>query len=1309
MQFETVYELSWIAIIMAAALALRFMLGWVPLLLAAAIAALLHAQPPMWYLREWMRAFCGYLQGFPVRREKLSVHDAGLRRPISIVAASLLIIAALSPTVARAQRYSGSLTGLVNDPSGAVVPEAKVTLKDVANGFTYAGTTDSAGRYLLRPLPPGAYTLAVEAKGFKAFTQDGITLDVNQSASINVSLELGSATQSVKVTATAPLLATENATTGEEVNRTFINMMPLVGRGVVDLTFLSPGVNPAPGGAYGSIASEFYDNNFTSNGGRNATADVLVDGVSATGTEQNTGVQTVLYTPSVDDVQEFKVEQNSFSAEFGSTSNTVVNVVTRSGTNQFHGSLYEFFRHQAVDANNWFSNAAGIGIPGLRYNDFGGTVGGPVKKDKMFFFADYEGARQHSASTFQGGVPSAAERTGDFGELCAYAGGTFNSSGQCSALGGQLWDPYSGAYSPTVGGAVRSRFIPFNNLATYTSPGNSNLAGTPFQLSAQPGNLIDPVAQKIMSYFPNPNLNLGTPAYNNYNNWAGNGVNILDHDQLDVKIDRRFGSRDNLSGRLTYGRNPNAAAECFHSLMDPCTGGPSNFTNRAVALNDAYTITSSTVLTVSAGFTRELHSNPGIAAGYFSGSNANQELGFPSYMSDSGVDATPTIVIGGGYHQAGPLGSLGQQPWTIIRYAQETYDFTGILDHIQGRQEFKMGAEARVHRINEGQPGTPDGYFTYNQYDTSQRSVGANVGGDAMATFLTGTSTSGSGMYEFPAYTATINPEYAGFFQDNFRVSPRLTVNMGVRYELMVPRTERHDRLDWFDPSAPSPLGNIPGLGTPNGLNVYAYPGERRGTDINPAGIAPRIGTAYRLSSKLVFRGGYGIYFAPTEWGAVGSSGCTSGCNGFDTYTDQQMTYNYDGATPYARLSNPFPNGFILPLATPVPKGGDSLFGIGTYLTPLLRKMNNLPYIQTWNAGFQYELPSNIIITANYIGTRGVHLYFGGSPGLNYLGSWIEEASPSELASLATYVPNPFYGIVTNPNVFLSAPQVQEQQLLLQYPEYSNVWPGHAPRANNKYTALQLQLNKHFSHGVEFLANYTWSKNIDDASVGTNTTWMGGFMSLDDPNNLELERSVSEYNIPQVFNFAYIYHLPFGNGKQWGSHWNKWVDAFLGGWQTSGAWRFDDGQPFAASTWGTGALPFYSQRPDRVGTLQVNPRSKWFCSEQGCGYFANQGPGKASTDALVDPPHYGIGTAPRTLPNVQIPGTQNADLGIFKEISLNALREGSHLEFRAESFNALNHPQFCGPDSNIDDGNFGRIFSQCNSPREVQFGLKFYW
>jgi hypothetical protein len=1207
-------------------------------------------------------------------------------------------------SAAWAQLYTGSLTGVVTDPSGGVVPNARVTATDVAKGFQYKTTTDSAGRYLLRPLPPATYELAVEATGFRTFLQAGITLNVNQNATVDVTLKLGETKQTVEVKTTAPLLETQDATTGQEIDRTFINDLPLIGRGVTDLTFLAPGVNPSAGWSYGSINGFWTYNNFTSNGGRNATADMLVDGTSVTGYDPNTTIQEPLSMPSVDDVQEFKVQQNSFSADIGYSGNTTLNVVTRSGNNQFHGSAYEFVQNQIFDANNWFNNAYGINLLPLRYNDFGGTFGGPIQKDKTFFFVDYEGTRNHTmGSPFEIGVPSQAERQGNFGELCADAGGTFNSSGMCTAPNGagQLWDPYSGLYKANAGGAVRTQFIPFNDLATYQSPGSPTLNGTGFQLPARPGNLIDPVASKMMSYFPLPNLYVGSANYNPYDNFTGNGITVSNHDQFDVRIDRHFGDRDSFSGRFTYARFPsNGGASCFNNALDPCSQGPNVGEQRAIAVNEVHTFSPSTVLTLSYGFARQLAGYSGETTVY-KGADPVKVLGFPSYIETEGYTCPPAIYIEGGYYASGLSGQ-----WCLMSLAQQTHHLIGALDHMQGRHEFKFGGEMRIHQVNEIQPVYPDGAFEFDY--TSSSEYPATGGGDAMAGFLMGTSINQWGTYEINPGTATTNRGYAWYFLDNYRATGKLTLNLGVRYELETPRTERHNQQVWFNPTLPSPLGNVPGVGPLEGGLEYATPSERTDINTNFGGIAPRVGLAYRLTPKMVLRGGYGIFYNPTQFGAGGNWGNVSGgMDGFFSQTPWVTTYQDSGATPWGRLSNPFPNGLVLPTGSSL----GSMTDVGNSINEYLRNWNALPNTQTWNLGFQYELPGDVLLQANYVGTKGTHLYYGGSGQLNYLGKWVETASPSELANLVSYVNNPFYGIVTNPNFPLSYPQIQVQQLLMQYPQYAGVQIQQLPVANSIYNAFQLQVEKRFSHGLQLLANYTNSKSLDDASAPyTNTTWLGGFASLIDPNNLKLERSVSGYDIPQVLNIAYVYQLPFGKKEHWGTSWNRWMDGILGGWQTNGIWRFDNGQPFSLGLQGGLPLPGgYGQRPDLLGQLLVNPRSKWFCSDPGCGYFSNQGATTEPTDVAVVPPNYTIGTAPRMLPNVRVPGTSTGALSLFKEISLTRLREGARAEFRLESFNALNHPQFCGPNGTVNGGSFGEITCQANSPREVQLALKLYW
>ena len=378
------------------------------------------------------------------------------------------------------------MTGVVTDSSGATIPAVKITLVDQGKGYSFTATTDNTGRYLLRSIPPGTYTITAEASNFQKETQEGIKLDVSQNISVDLALKLGSVNDVVEVKASDVQLQTEDAVTGQVVNRKFVNDLPLVDRNFTNLAYLAPGVTEtnAPGtkNSQGGI-------NFNSNGSRNATADVLIDGASASNFDQNSGLNNVLYTPSVDSVEEFKVQQANFTAEYGFSAGALINVVTRSGTNKFHGSVYEFFRNSVMDANNWFNNKNGQPIAALKRNDFGGSVGGPIRKDKTFFFFDYEGLRERDATNSVAGVPTAAERTGDFGVLCGANGGTFDANGLCSAPGGQLWDPYSGSFNstpepanPNIGpGALRQTFIPFNNLATYQSAGNPNLVGTPFQ------------------------------------------------------------------------------------------------------------------------------------------------------------------------------------------------------------------------------------------------------------------------------------------------------------------------------------------------------------------------------------------------------------------------------------------------------------------------------------------------------------------------------------------------------------------------------------------------------------------------------------------------------------------------------------------------------------------------------------------------------------------------------------------------------------------------------------------------------------
>ena len=1220
-------------------------------------------------------------------------HRAKLRgHCLFATAASLLtffFLTGLCPPRAWAQASNASLAGVVTDPSGAVVPGAKVTLTDVGKGFTYPTTTDGAGRYLLRPLPPSTYRLTVAASGFKSYIREGVQLYVDQNSSADVKLELGSTAQTVQVQGAAPLLHTQDAVTGQEVSRTFMNDLPLLGRNPFDLAFLAPGMSPMAGA---SFAAGTGGNNFISNGERNLTSDLLLDGTTLAAYQY--GEHSPQWTPSLEAVQEFKIQQNDFSAETGLSGGTVINLVMRSGTNQFHGDVYDFLRNQAIDSNNWFNNAYGIGLPPLRYNDFGATGGGPIQKDKTFFFASYEGTRTRTISNHSAGVPSAAEKTGDFGELCGYAGGTFNAQGQCSAAGGQVWDPYSGVYNASLGGPLRGSFVPFNNLINYQSPGNANLIGTPFQLAATPGNLINPSAYAVMQYFPAPNAGVGTSSYNPYLNWYGSGANVFDTNQGEIRVDRRFGDHLQVNGRFGHNASPQQYASCYNNALDPCDSNPAGVEYYSGGLNATYNWGGNTVLNVNAGMTRGGWLGTSISDEY-PNFKVLQDLHLPSYMLDGGVNTTPMYSISG---YAGPsFFNIGQEAWTVIQvHCQTPLDLVVALDHIQGHHDWKIGAQLRITQQNYNGPGPTMGWFMADAYGTSQ-DYHAGTGGDGMATFMTGTSTDTSGNENFtiPTDPAVTAKQYGFYFQDKWRAMQKLTVSLGLRWDLELPTTDRENRFEYFDPTLASPL-QVPGLPNLMGGDVYQSP-QHRWIIPDPyyPEVQPRIGLAYRVSPKTVLRAGYGLFFNTYLFGPVEGNG--GGLDGAQPSSPWLTTYQNNGATPWATLDNPYPGGPLMPTGSSL----GAMTNVGLGISGPNPQWNKNGYTQTWNVGFQHELPGGLLLDANYIGTKGTALPFGGITSLNHLGPWVEHASSDQITALNSYVPNPFYGIITNSLSSFSGPTIQEAQLQMPFPQFSGMGLFEPPWANSIYNALQLRVEKRFSRGLQFLVSYTNSKSIDDASIeGANTSWLGGWTHIQDPNNLKLERGLSEFDMPQVFQVTYVYQLPFGQGKRWGGGWNQWVNGILGGWQTNGIWRMASGQPVGFSlSYGTALPGGYGQQPNLLAPLQRagGPESAWMQQ-----YFANP-------QVAVTPAPFTLGTGPALLPNVRTPGADNGDLSLFKQIPLNKMREGAHMEFRLEAFNALNHPQFGGPNASVNSGSFGVVSGQLNIPRQVQLGLKLYW
>jgi hypothetical protein len=1236
---------------------------------------------------------------------------------------AVLVGTLLLPAALLSQAYFGTVSGELTDATGAVVVGAKVVLTDTQKGYTFETTSDNAGHYLFRSVPPGAYSVAAESKGFTKAVEKSFKVAINENATVNLTMKVAGAEQKVEVSAEALNIQTEDAETGQVVNRRFINDLPLIDRNVVDLTSLAPGVTEMDD----QCGAGCTGTNFVSNGSRGSTSDILTDGASVTNSEPNGGITMATYLPSPEAVEEFKVEQTNFSAEYGFSGGSVVNMVTRSGSNKFHGSVYDFVRDQSMDANSWFNDyyAAISGTPqpkaALRRNNYGGTFGGPIIKDKTFFFFDYDATRQTGQSSASAGLPTDAMRTGDFGQLCSEWQGTFDANGLCSVPQGQIWDPYLRYNDPNSGGAIANSpntYIPFNNMGTYISPGcdaafllgQTGRACPPASLQPAPGvpgNLIDPVALKMFSYFPEPNI----PGGSIYRNWYGTGSNHSSNRQFDIKIDHRFSQKDLLSGKFSYQYNTGAGLNCFKNFTDPCQPGPNWGNAHLFALTETHTFTPTLLMNVTLGFTRGVWHD--IAYNSQGVSDPLSTLGFPSYLNSTGFMGVPAIYLNT-YNSAGST-YTGSDPYANMLLGQDTGTLTATLDKVHGSHELKFGFDGRIHQINYIQTNAPNGIFSFDENGTSACPNDVeNCGGDSLASFLMG-NMNGNSYYGIQDRPATTNYQYGFFVQDNWKTTRKLTLNLGLRYDVTLPRTERYNRQNYFDATVTSPVngGSItydnPVTGDPvtaalKGGEVFASGSQRKVYITDWHDIQPRIGFAYQFADKMVVRGGYGIYYGQSRSGVTGVM--PYGSQGFNQYTGVIPTYQNHGDTPWLHLSNPYPSGLLQPPGSSLGLLNDVGFGANGPLRTA--GANQTPYEQSWSFGIERQLPSNILINAEYIGKKGTHLPFSGTSYVyDHLGSWIEglpttAADPNNpcngvltVPCLNSPVPNPFFGVITDPNSGLSSDTTSYAQLLLPFPQFNGVTTDSLLIGSSIFHSLQLSAEKRYSNGLQFLATFTWSKSIDNSSnADDNVTWLGSFSSLQDPNKPWLERSLSTFDIPYVVQFSYSYDLPFGRGRMFLGNMPRWANGILGGWKTNGIWRIADGRPLAFGLLDGNALPTYGGvRPTLVGKPKRNHGSDWVFN-----YFADN-------NVFQRTPDFTLGNAPRAYGGVRSPWSFTSDLSLGKQFQV---KEEMNLEFRIEAQNAFNHPVFGTPDTTVDDPSFGQIsYTSGNGPRQVQLAVKF--
>jgi hypothetical protein len=811
------------------------------------------------------------------------------------------------------------------------------------------------------------------------------------------------------------------------------------------------------------------------------------------------------------------------------------------------------------------------------------------------------------------------------------------------------------------------------------------------------GNLIDPVAQKMMNLFPMPNIAGGSI----YDNWIASGGGHNSSDQFDIKIDHRFGDKNLLSAKYSRAKNGAAPFTCFKNFTDPCGSGPNTGAAHLFAINDTHTFSPTLILNVTLGFTR----GSTVIDAYNASLNKDPlgTLGFPSYLQTNGFLGVPSTFIGSGYYSAG-FTSIGQDPYGNYHQGQDTGQLTGLLTKILGKHELKFGVEGRIHQQNYIQTNAPNGYFTYNSLGSSQCPISdiTQCGGDGMASFMMGQLMGGGAFYEVQFEPASESFQWAGFVQDNWKVTPKLTLNLGFRYDVSLPRTERHNRMNWFDPNVVSPLV-VPSLGTLHGGEVFNSPSVRSDWLTDWKDFQPRFGFAWRMNNKTVVRGGYGIYFGQSRGGANGL--LSYGSQGFNQYTSAVTTYQNDGATPWLHLNNPFPNGLILPPGSSLGLLNDVGYGaIGPLRTAAAARM---PYEQSWTIGFEREVTSNLLVSVSYIGKKGTHLYFAGNNNPDILGPQIEKLSPTQIGNLGNYVTNPFASVLTGSyyaNSSLSSPTVQAFQLLTPFPQFTGVATDEPPTANSIYNAVQIVVEKRYSNGLQLAANYTWSKSIDNSSIyDGNLSWLANGpnsgSNIQDPNRGYLERSLSTFDIPQQLKIEYSYDLPIGRGRPFLNSMPRALDLIVGGWKTAGVWSIHQGFPlqFTVSNGGTPIWTYGGQRPNLVGTPKFSggPESNWINN-----YFADP-----NVFQMPDP--YTVGNAPRAVGSVRSPFFFTTNLSILKDFALSTSHENLKFELRLEAQNAFNHPVFGTPDTTVGDPNFGVINYTSVGPRQCQLALKF--
>jgi len=1114
-----------------------------------------------------------------------------------------------------AQDFRSTLQGTVSDPTQASVANAAISLRNVDTGQDRAVTANTDGFYIFQFLPPGAYELTVKAPGFRTSVEKGITLALSQTLRQDVALLLGDTADTVNVVANISVLDTDSTSLGTAIRSEVRDNLPLKGRSSLFMFTLTPGVVNNRYGEDTRPNDTITNIFFSANGAPVAATDVFVDGASNT-VNVNRGVNISQWVPSVDSIAEFKLEMGTLSAEYGRSGGSITNMVIKSGTNAVHGTAYHFLRNSALDANGFFARGQGRKLAAFSANTYGVAVGGPVLfpklydgRNKTFWFTSFEGAREGNGQDNILSVPTARMRTGDFSEVPQI-----------------LYDPYS--------------------VATV----NGNPTRTPFAANLIPANRQDPVAAKIMTFWPTPNRPSPNAAQPWVQNYGFSGKWPRNYDMFVAKFDHRFSNAWNTFFRVNKGNGLLVFPNDFNGVA---TNGRNlvNRPNLGASWGNTFLLNTSTTFDVRLGYAYGKEDNVPWSDGFDLAS-----LGFsPQYIGLTQRKSFPTIGVTGfnGLANSGLVSDVGR-----------TYVLQSNVSHQRGKHVFKTGADLRLLYGNFFRNLNPSGSFSFSNAWSNGPSALTPAGntGFPMASFLLGL---GGGSLANNNGVSILNKYYGFFFQDDFRVTSKLTLNMGLRYEFETPRTERYDRSTrGFDIATPSALG----AGARGGLQYAGIGGQDRGI-YNPDrnNFAPRFGFAYTVMPKTVLRGGYALHYMPVV-GSVDPVGYS---------TSTAVVTSQDGFTPTDRLSNPFPAG--LAQVTGNSLGLATLVGQNvSYFDP----SDVTPLLHTWNVNVQREVFSKSLLQLGYVGSRGIHITSDPQTGINENINQVPAQFLSLGRSLLDVVPNPFAGKIAVGQ--LAGATVQRQQLLRPFPQFLNVTRNLPTFGNTVYHSFQAKFEQRLWHGLTTIVSYTYARNMGD---------IGPYQNFYDRR---VERAVTSFDVPQRLTITTSWDTPIGKGRKFLGNASKPVDLLLGQWNLATFSTFQSGFPLSFGVnqntlflTGAGA-----QRPNVIGDPKAGISGS--VNSRLGAYF--------NTAAFAQPADFTFGNVGPRVGWLRNPGMNNINVTLTKQF---VISEKLKANLRASSFNLANHPVFSGPNTTFGAlGQFGRISAQANLSRQTELVLR---